>query len=667
MSANGTKEFRKMSGKSKNSLHWQMTQVEKENTLDPNIINAEDLEEDELIEESRTIINDDQSEIYFDLQDKNTDQNEQIKNESDKEIKENNIEESKKSEELELKSNVESNVDAKTQNEPSTQITLNLKQKESSKKIQAKPQTIKAAEKPTVSAPKPILAKNRNQSSDRAMPTKPAINMEMFNPTANKTKSGPMIVLNSAIRPKQTTLQKTAQNQSAKKSVSKIPPVPSRLDSSRIENNKRQQIYKDISEMRSEKAETPKKNAEKSSSSLSTVSEVLPSRTISAVSDRPLGQPSQPLILEMFADYPQPYSFIDQIQNEENLINRRNKARKQKKNVRSRTTSAKRALNPTSAVNKQPKTAGNKKMSKAVKENLIIVNAANEANAEKHETEEKASFVEDKGFSSDEDFSLKNSMSKSEAGFKTQRSLDHSHNKSDLVQSVADKVDAIYKKYNELITKQENRMERGSEMAKELSEQKAHFSEELAQELKVNFDELTSNPELAQKLRNVYQLVKENTSSQIEPPKVKPRQSESLRAESAVAEREPRVARSESLRADTNWRNSIRSNADIREIFSIVSGVSRNESFVDPAELTFPPTSRPAQNTQNSRPYKIPTALSEKINTLILPFQKNSFGDSRPSFHKTDDSKTLKNFKPRYNFVRIQIILQFNKFNEKLT
>lgn len=75
--------------------------------------------------------------------------------------------------------------------------------------------------------------------------------------------------------------------------------------------------------------------------------------------------------------------------------------------------------------------------------------------------------------------------------------------------------------------------------------------------------------------------------------------------------------------------DSIRSNADIREVFSIVNGLqSKNNSISSQKtnnnlEMTFPPIAQRAKVLNsfnyNLKRMKLPETLSDKINTLIVP------------------------------------------------
>ena len=554
----------------------------------------------------------------------------------------------------------------------------------------------KMPEKQPVTSSKPISIKggNRCQSSDKFIPNKPGINLELFNPTANKSKANPLIVVSSGVRPKQVPLSKPTSATKINPMIPSKQLVPNRIDSSRIESNKKQAntITSDSqSKLLSadlKKIDSPRKQSEKSTSSLSSLSLATVNRLPSAASDpnQPLGQPSQPIIYDMFADYPQPYTFINDLQNEESLMSKKMKAKRQKKNLRSRTTSAKRSggagTNTGSAGKQRTVKTGVKKVVKAKDlKNCMTINAClpEEATIETSEIQNPSlnaeqSFLDKTNcseYSSDEETvcSLKTSigLTKSDAGSKTQRSLIDQSHKNDLVQSVADKVDAIYKKYNDLITQQERRLNKSGpdDLAKEFSAQKANLSEELAGELNINFDELTSNPELIKRLRNMYVYVKESSSALPEikstPPKVKPREkisgNESLKMASP-SDKDSHTGPSESFRTDweTSRRNSVRSQADIREIFSKVGGVSRSNSVTerDPAEMTFPPPAGrfSTQNSSNSRTIKIPAALTEKINTLMFPFQSNENPVNESKLNSfNDDTKTVKNFKPNFNFV----------------
>lgn len=93
-------------------------------------------------------------------------------------------------------------------------------------------------------------------------------------------------------------------------------------------------------------------------------------------------------------------------------------------------------------------------------------------------------------------------------------------NKNDLVKSVAEKVNMIYEKFNNLLIQQEKIIESSSKENVEqqtsiLNQQRAHFSSEMADELEKNIDfaDISSNPELIMQLQQVYNIVKQNGSA----------------------------------------------------------------------------------------------------------------------------------------------------------
>lgn len=88
--------------------------------------------------------------------------------------------------------------------------------------------------------------------------------------------------------------------------------------------------------------------------------------------------------------------------------------------------------------------------------------------------------------------------------------------------------------------------------------------------------------------------------------------------------------------------DSIRSNADIREVFSIVNGQSHsskaNSVNSQNMELTFPPIAQRAKvlNSFNyisllykKKAIKLPDKLSDKINTMIVPIETEKFANDR--------------------------------------
>ena len=96
--------------------------------------------------------------------------------------------------------------------------------------------------------------------------------------------------------------------------------------------------------------------------------------------------------------------------------------------------------------------------------------------------------------------------------------------------------------------------------------------------------------------------------------------------------------------------DSIRSNADIREVFSIVNGFSQNSKTnsinSQNMELTFPPIANRAKvlNSFNyismlykKKAIKLPDKLSDKINTMIVPIETEKF-DNNKDVAETDDN-----------------------------
>ena len=96
--------------------------------------------------------------------------------------------------------------------------------------------------------------------------------------------------------------------------------------------------------------------------------------------------------------------------------------------------------------------------------------------------------------------------------------------------------------------------------------------------------------------------------------------------------------------------DSIRSNADIREVFSIVNGFSQNSKTnsinSQNMELTFPPIANRAKvlNSFNyismlykKKAIKLPDKLSDKINTMIVPIETEKF-DNNKDVAEADDN-----------------------------
>lgn len=293
-------------------------------------------------------------------------------------------------------------------------------------------------------------------------------------------------------------------------------------------------------------------------------------------------------------------------------------------------------------------------------------------------------------------------------------------NKNDLVKSVAEKVNMIYEKFNNLLIQQEKIIESSSKENVEkqtsvLNQQRAHFSSEMADELEKNIDfaDISSNPELIMQLQQVYNIVKQNGSAIS--PKSSPKTSiQKLSNQSSTeankkeddkadtvesngskktsgkklekvassekseritsnsidndndAEIEPHVPTDTDMNSFTILRDpkagnkqlkksdSIRSNADIREVFSIVNGQSHsskaNSINSQNMELTFPPIAQRAKilNSFNyisllykKKAIKLPDKLSDKINTMIVPIETDKFSNDQsegePDFRENED------------------------------
>ena len=444
-----------------------------------------------------------------------------------------------------------------------------------------------------------------------------------------------------------------------------------------------------------------------------------------------IGQPTQPIIYDMFENFPQP--FASKAISEANLLDKMaSKKKKAKTNYKVRSMSssknnAKPAKKKNSASKTRPKaTNGALKKSKSTDKSKIEVSGLGLSNTEldkenlidsrveekepdpvksveaeydesfEHEefetehssSDDETTEIEDKkvGYESDNSVSDLTKLNKSEADLSS-RELTNRLNK-DFVKSFEDRVFAIYSKYDNLIDQQVTKIDRqqsesasqqNNQNVAELNMQKAEFSNEIARELRenVNFEEISSNPELVKRLKELYSLVEKNganldnktENSSPKLPLVNVRNADEVNSLAPVPQ--PRK-NSQSI-------GSLRSAADIREVYSIVNSFNVNQknnsmhsTGNNLAELTIPAGEGDlvlkgydgfngilkAYNNQNSKAYKLPATLSDKINTLMafarLPDEKEDSDENSEQNNSSGDQsnennhnkyETLQNFK----------------------
>ena len=404
-------------------------------------------------------------------------------------------------------------------------------------------------------------------------------------------------------------------------------------------------------------------------------------------------QSNQPLIYDMFEDYPQPFT-SNELTNSSNLVVSVPKKKKvfYKKNVR------------TSASNHRPPPAPKEKSKKPNKSELIENSSQyepinNDPSIKKKLPKSRHDEL-DENISFDEDYEEEDRPNDQASALDlSQSTINLMHNtnddpnelsvkfKSEFVKAVAEKVDLIYKKYNNLITQQENIIANSTkesieQQTKNLNEQKNHFSEEMASV--INFEDVSSNPELIKQLKQVYALLKQNGGQNTNQDRTKITANKANNNETLNLLNE--------IDSGKKKFDSIRSNADIREVFTIVNGLSKHNSIGSSerdAQLTFPPIAnrgKAALNSlsQSSKAYKLPAILSDhidKINTKIVPLSKlvsyfenqtnEEMLEANEAAHATkpplpafqfDSFKKKPNHadeKPKYNFVNILILIQF--------
>jgi hypothetical protein len=463
------------------------------------------------------------------------------------------------------------------------------------------------------------------------------------------------------------------------------------------------------------------------------------------------GQPSQPIIYDMFENFPQPFENRIEATNalslEKNLKKKKSKSHYKPRNIgsggKARTSKSKNFTSKTRSKTANVNVSSNDK--KALKNNEVLDEsslltpeeiAQRDSNAFSNENEcyNNEDFEDDRSVSDipsdndqdDSDFNENNEdndncnktenpneMPKPNPAEITHSTLILNESSStsntsrfnkDFVKSFEDKVFAIYSKYDNLIDQQTHKLDNKTESVSintknhlntqlsELNEQKAQFSDEIARELSenVNFEEISSNPELVKRLKELYSLVKKNGSSSSENKIKVDDELKSKKGESnhdSLKLNQPRKSSPNTGSLKTNQ-------ADIREVFSIVNSMNSKQTKGDNsanldekddlAELTIPRMTKSRRNsrvsqdnqiiyngfsgvsknaTLNTNKFKLPFTLSDKINTLMenkLNIQKSKNSTLQDQNHTSDEGTNRKineSSNLKFNYV-IKSVLQ---------
>lgn len=386
-------------------------------------------------------------------------------------------------------------------------------------------------------------------------------------------------------------------------------------------------------------------------------------------------QSNEPIIYNMFEDYPQPFSVPrTETSNSKTSVGSANSKKKLKPKSTNSILNQRKAVTSGNKLTKQTNSAGIKpKQTKInLKKNSKIVINLSQQNLEENLQKEI-----EKSISLEQDLNLNDQLVENELSSSCSNSIlnlseneqnisiketnnnmnqtESSRINKDFVKSFEDKVFAIYSKFDHLLMLQENKLEgkESDDQKKELNEQKAQFSEEIAKELQenINFDEISSNPELIQRLKELYDIVKKNTNQEV-------KQNEIVVNKPPLPSQESSQKSPKQNPAEIGIRRnsmSIKSNADIREVYSIVNSMSKTNS----AELTIIPG-------RLTKTYKIPANLTDKINTLMVTLPnpntnnnninndaKNKLAKSfDDAFDQTDEQNNFKaNSKLKFNYV----------------
>jgi hypothetical protein len=249
----------------------------------------------------------------------------------------------------------------------------------------------------------------------------------------------------------------------------------------------------------------------------------------------------------------------------------------------------------------------------------------------------------------------------------------------DFVRSFEDKVFAIYNKYDNLLSMQADRMandasKSSQEAAKysELSKQKIQFSTEMERELNenFNFEEISSNPDLVKRFKQLYDLVKKNSNSSESGSEKAQDQTVSSKSSNSLTDKRPPLPATIpklTVNQEKVKSESVTNPTGIREIFSIVNSFSRTLSFNNQNFEDYKKSSHRSGSDLNERTltrdeniYHIPPSLSDKINTIVTPLLKTGESDAESTL--TSDKK------PRHfaNFVNEQEKLKEFEINPKL-
>jgi hypothetical protein len=229
--------------------------------------------------------------------------------------------------------------------------------------------------------------------------------------------------------------------------------------------------------------------------------------SVAKITNLDLSNIEQPVIFDMFQDYPQPFTSND-ISNSFGNINTSQVKKKKKIVYKKRTSNSAKSLG---SQQQKPK--------KKIGEYEVLNEEQNNKNKRMKKKKD--------GEGSEDEVSV-NGESNNDQTVIENPNVQSVSLKNDLVKSVAEKVNMIYEKFNNLLIQQEKIIESSSKENVEqqtdiLNQQRAHFSSEMADELEKNIDfaDISSNPELIMQLKQVYNIVKHNGSATS--PKISPK------------------------------------------------------------------------------------------------------------------------------------------------
>lgn len=210
-------------------------------------------------------------------------------------------------------------------------------------------------------------------------------------------------------------------------------------------------------------------------------------------------------------------------------------------------------------------------------------------------------------------------------------------NEKAAIQQIKDKFFAIYERFDNLIKVQERNTHREPDETQldQINGQKADFLNEIEKELDENikFSQISSDPEMIKQLKEIHDRI-QKSKQPVDDEDTEPRQVSSL------------SKRTNSRQGSERAENSIKSGADIREIYELIesfgqrNSVKHNDNNNDidryTPEMTIYPTRR---NSQSKKSYKIPVSLSNKINTLLV----STFQQDQP-IEDDINEESLKNY-----------------------